>query len=160
MGLFDFFRKKKLTSAEINIDVSNHLAVINGKEIAIPCPLSELTDIFGKPRFFHGGAINYIWDELGIYCYATEAQRVYCIAIKVEKSNMPIAIDPKDNFKGILTLKGRHWEEVLSEGEDMEVARANDFDGVQLFGEYVSFDHGDKYSSSHAFVGMEMNFAG
>ncbi len=160
MGFFDLFKKNSKDSSELLIDVSDRVATINGKALAMPSKLSELTDILGKPRYFRGGAINYIWDDLGIYCYATEQQKVYCLAIKVEQSNMPIAIDPKLNFRGVLTLRGRHWEEVLSEGEDLEIARSRDFDGVSLFGEYVNFDSGDKNGSSHAYVGMEMNFAG
>lgn len=158
MGLFDFFKKQKLSSADISIDITNHIATINGNSIPVPCQLEELTKIFGRARRFEGGAgnINYVWDELGIYCYVTAGLKVYCIAIKKHKSAQPMPFEASGMYRGVLTIGGENWEDVMSKGNDLEIARERSVDGLSLFAEYVDFEYGDKNGSSNAYTGIEI----
>lgn len=158
MGLFDFLKKQKLSSADINIDITNHIATINGSSIPVPCQLDELTKIFGKARRFEGGAgnLNYVWDELGIYCYVTAGLKVYCIAIKKHKSAQPMPFEASGTYKGVLTICGENWEEVMSKGNDLEIARERSIDGLSLFAEYTDFEYGDRNGCSNAYAGIEI----
>lgn len=158
MGFFDFFKKQKLNSADINIDITNHIATINGKSIPVPCNLNELTDIFGKARRFEGNAnnINYVWDSLGIYCYVTPQNKVYCVAVMKNPSMDPAAFEPAEMFEGVLTIGGENWEDVMSKGNDLEIARERSIDGLSLFSTYVDFDYGDKNGSHNAYTGIEI----
>ncbi len=158
MGLFDFLKKQKLNSADINIDITNHIATINGNSIPVPCQLDELTKIFGKARRFEGGAgnLNYVWDELGIYCYVTAGLKVYCIAIKKFQSAQPMPFEASGTYKGVLTIGGENWEEVMSKGNDIEIAKEHSVDGLSLFAEYVDFEYGDRNGSSNAYTGIEI----
>ncbi|MGN0670958.1 MAG: hypothetical protein ACI4JZ_10455, partial [Oscillospiraceae bacterium] len=65
-------KKPKINSRELVLDIAESKLIVNGKPVDIPCHLSVLTNIFGKPRKFVGKNrenINFTWDNLGIYCY-------------------------------------------------------------------------------------------
>ena len=88
MGFFDFFRnlfgkKPKIDPEDLVIDITDSNMTINGKTVDIPCHLSVLENMLGKPREFVGknSHINLTWDDLGLYCYTLGNNVVYCIAI-------------------------------------------------------------------------------
>ena len=162
MGLFAnlFGRKKpKINAQELVLEITEGKLIVNGKAVDIPCHLSVLTNIFGKPRKFVGkkhGNVNFTWDNLGIYCYTKGNSVVYCFGVKVNCGGISTDLDPKTTFKGTLTIGGEPWEEFMAGGEDMEVARQRDFCGYSLFSEYADMDNGDKNGCHGAYSGVEI----
>ena len=160
MGLFDFFGKKpKIAPEDLRIDISENKMIINGKSVDIPCHLSVLTEIFGKPRKFvgkHRENINFIWDAFGINCYTKGNRVVYCIGVKANFGDIKCKTDPKSTFKGVLTIAGEDWEETMLAGEDLEVGRRRVYHGYSLFAEYADMENGDKNGCRGAYSGIEV----
>lgn len=162
MGLFAnlFGRKKpKINAQELVLEITEGKLIVNGKAVDIPCHLSVLTNIFGKPRKFVGkkhGNVNFTWDNLGIYCYTKGNSVVYCFGVKVNCGGISTDLDPKTTFKGTLTIGGEPWEEFMAGGEDMEVARQRKYCGYSLFSEYADMDNGDKNGCHGAYSGVEI----
>ena len=162
MGFFDIFRKKPaINPAELKIDITKQAAVINGRTVNFPCNVDAFADILGKARRFEGkaGNINFVWDELGMYCYATDKLKIYAVAVRTAPSAVAAGFDPEKMFRGMLTICGAPWEEVVSGGEDIEIARVRDFEGLSLFSEYADFDYGDRYGSNHAYSSIEIRLS-
>lgn len=165
MGFADFFKnlfgagKPKYAPDELDINITDNAIRINGNTVDCPCHLDALKKFFGKPRKFVGkkhGNINFVWDELGVYCYTKGNNVVYCFAIKVNPSEIVTDFDPKSMFRGRLCINGAPWEEVMYGGQDMEVARQRDVGGLSLFSEYVDFENGDKNGWNGAYSGVEI----
>ncbi len=165
MGFCDFFKnlfgaaKPKYAPEELDINITDNAISINGNTVDCPCHLDALKKFFGKPRKFVGkkhGNINFVWDELGVYCYTKGNNVVYCFAIKVNLGEIVTDFDPKRMFKGKLSINGAPWEEVMYGGEDMEVARQRDVGGLSLFSEYTDFENGDKNGWNGAYSGVEI----
>ena len=166
MGLGDFFRslfggsKPKITSEELNINLTEDGLTINGREINVPCHLDVLTGIFGKPvktgKKAHG---NYKWDALGLRCYTDSNSKVVtCIGIKTQAGEADTQHDPTGMFKGVLTIEGQQWEEFMNQGVDEEgFARQRDFGPYSLFSEYSDFENGDQNGCHGAYVGVEIS---
>ena len=156
-GLFG--KKPELSADGLSFDINESGAVINGKPIDVPCHLSVLTKMFGKPRKFVGKGgenVNYTWDKFGIYCYTKGNGVVYCIAVKMNFGDIRTKYDPKTPFSGILTVCGEPWETAMSGGEDMEVGRRLVFENYSLFAEFTDIDGGDKNGSHGAYSGIEI----
>lgn len=152
-------KKPKINAEELVLDITEDKLFVNGKAVDIPCHLSVLTNIFGKTRKFVGKYrenINFIWDNLGVYCYTKGNSVVYCFSVKVNRGDIKIDFDPKTLFAGTLSIGGEPWEEFMSGGEDMEVARQRDFCGYSLFSEYTDMDNGDKNGCHGAYSGVEI----
>lgn len=162
MGLFaNLFGRKnpKINAQELVLEITEGKLIVNGKAVDIPCHLSVLTNIFGKPRKFVGkkhGNVNFTWDNLGIYCYTKGNSVVYCFGVKVNCGGISTDLDPKTTFKGTLTIGGEPWEEFMAGGEDMEVARQRKYCGYSLFSEYADMDNGDKNGCHGAYSGVEI----
>lgn len=151
-------KKPKINAGELVFDVTGEKLIINGKAVDIPCHLSVLTGVFGKPRKFVGkkhGNVNFTWDNLGIYCYTKGNNVVYCIAAKVKRGDIQTSYDPKTLFAGKLTVGGEPWEEFMASGEDMEVGRRRQYLGLSLFSEYADMENGDKNGCHGAYSGVE-----
>ncbi len=167
MGFFDFFKnlfggnnKPSIDAEKLVVDITETLITINGKAVDVPCHINALNTMFGKPRKFVGksGNVNFTWDDIGMYCYTNGNNVVKCIAIKVNKSEeLDLKFEPKTLFKGMLTICGKDWEEVMHSGEDMDVARQCDIGGLSLFSEYVDFEKGDKDGCKGAYSGVEVS---
>ncbi len=163
MGLFDFFRKPKTDPKKLVIKATHNSVEINGTLIPMMCRLSNITDILGKGRIHKGAAgnINMIWDKLGVYCYFTPQQKVYCIAVKRFADTVPTQLDPKKLFLGELYINGVQWEEFMQAGEDIEIGRERTIEGgVSLFATYCDLDKCDYKGFRNAYNGVEINFAG
>ena len=162
MGFFDTLfggKKPKINAQELVLDITEGKLIVNGKAVDIPCHLSVLTNIFGKPRKFGGkkhGNVKFTWDNLGIYCYTKGNSVVYCFGVKVNCGGISTDLDPKTTFKGTLKIGGEPWEEFMAGGEDFEVARQRDFCGYSLFSEYADMDNGDKNGFHGAYSGVEI----
>ena len=165
MGFCDFFKnlfggsKPKYAPEELDINITDKAIYINGNIVDCPCHLDTLKKFFGKPRKFVGkkhGNVNFVWDELGVYCYTKGNNVVYCFAIKVNRGDIVTDFDPKSMFRGRLCINGAPWEEVMYGGEDMEVARQRDVGGLSLFSEYADFENGDKNGWNGAYAGVEV----
>lgn len=165
MGFFDFFKdlfggsKPKYAPEELNINITDTSVSINGNIIEVPCHLDRLKAFFGKPRKFVGksGNINFTWDDLGVYCYTKGNNVVYCIAVKAHKGDIVTDTDPRSMFKGVLTINGEPWEEVMHGGEDLDVARERVLNGLALFSEYVDMEKGDSEGCRGAYSGVEVS---
>lgn len=167
MGFFDFFKnlfggskKPSIDAEKLVVDITETVITINGKAVDVPCHLQSLSNIFGKPRKFVGksGNVNFTWDDLGMYCYTKGNNVVHCIAVKANLSDeQNLSFEPKTLFKGTLTICGMPWEEVMHEGDDLEVARQRDIGGLSLFSEYVDFEKGDKDGCKGAYSGVEVS---
>ncbi len=162
MGFFDWFRKPKIDPAKLVIKAEEHSIEINGTAIPMICQLSNITDILGKGRIHRGAAgnLNMVWDKLGVYCYFTPQQRVYCIAVKRFMDTIPTELDPKKLFQGELYIGGTHWEEFMQAGEDIEIGRERNLGGVSLFATYCDLDRCDYKGFRNAYNGVEINYAG
>ncbi len=164
MGFFGFFKnlsdgKPKIKPEDLIIDITDTKLTINGKSVDIPCHLSVLEDMLGKPRKFVGknSHINFTWDGLGLYCYTLGNNVVYCIAVKVNKSDFTTKYDPKDAFKGRLTIFGEQWEEFMYAGEDMDgIFRQRVTNGLSIVSEYRDFEVLDKNDPHGAYSGIEI----
>ena len=165
MGFFGnlFGRKKPIINAqELVLDITEDKLIVNGKAVDIPCHLSVLTNIFGKPRKFVGKNrenVNFTWDNLGVYCYTKGNSVVYCFSVKVNRGDIKIDFDPKPLFAGTLTIGGEPWEELMGGGEDREVGRHRDYFGLSLFSEYTDMDNGDKNGYRGAYSGVEFQLS-
>ncbi len=162
MGFFDLFRKPKIDPTKLVIRAETDSIEINGTRLPMICQLSNITDILGKGRIHRGAAgnINMVWDKLGVYCYFTPQQRVYCIAIKRFVDTVPTALDPKKLFLGELYIGGVQWEEFMQQGEDIEIGRERNLGKVSLFATYCDLDRGDAMGFRNAYNGVEINYAG
>lgn len=165
MGFFDFFRnlfgggKPKISPEELVIDITDSKLTINGKSVDVPCHLSVLRDILGKPRKFVGknSHINFTWDALGLCCYTLGNNVVYCISIEVNKGGFSTKYDPKRTFKGSLTIFGEQWEEFMYEGENVEdYFRKRVLNGISVVSEYKDFEVLDKNGPHGAYSGVEI----
>lgn len=164
MGFSAFFKnffggkKPKINAGELVLDVTGEKLIINDKPVDIPCHLSVLTGIFGKPRKFVGKNrenINFTWDNLGIFCYTKGNSVVYCIGVKVSRGDISTDFDPENTFVGTLTIDGEPWEEFIASGEDMEVGRRRQYLGLSLFSEYADMENGDKNGCHGAYSSVE-----
>lgn len=152
-------KKPKINARELVLDITEGKLLVNGRAVDIPCHLSVLTKIFGKPRKFIGKNrenINFTWDNLGIYCYTKGNSVVYCFAVKVNRGDITTDFEPKNTFTGTLLIGGEPWEEFMSGGEDFEVARQREFCGYSLFSEYTDMENGDKNGCHGAYSGVEI----
>lgn len=165
MGLGEFFRgifTKK--SSEINADelvfeVNESGIAINGKKVDVPCHLSVMTDLLGKPRRFVGENrenVNFTWDNLGICCYTKGNNVVYCVGVKANIGEIATKYDPKKLFSGRLTICGEPWEKAMSGGEDCEFGRRLVYGEYSLFSEYTDMEIGDKNGCHGAYSGVEI----
>lgn len=155
-------KKPKINAEELVLDITEDKLFVNGKAVDIPCHISVLTNIFGKPRKFVGKNrenINFTWDNLGIYCYTKGNSVVYCIGVKVNCGDISTDLDPKNTFTGTLTIGGEPWEEFMASGEDMEVARQKNYCGYSLFSEYADMENGDKNGYRGAYSGVEFQLS-
>lgn len=168
MAFFDFLRnlfggnKPKISSESLVLDVSENKLTVNGKSVDIPCHLSVLTALFGKPRKFVGKSshVNYTWDDLGLYCYTMGNNVVYCIAVQANPGGYMTKYYPKSPFKGTLTICGEQWEEFMYSGEDMdEIFRRRVFNGLSLVSEYVDCENLDKNGCHGAYSGVEIQLS-
>ncbi|MGN0678779.1 MAG: hypothetical protein ACI4JS_03860 [Oscillospiraceae bacterium] len=169
MAFLDFFRnlfggnKPKISSENLVLDVSENKLTVNGKSVDIPCHLSVLTGIFGKPRKFVGknSHVNYTWDDLGLYCYTMGNNVVYCIAVKVNLARFMTKFYPKCPFKGTLTIFGEQWEEFIYCGEDRyEIYKRRVVNGLALSSEYVDGDNLDRNGCHGAYSVVEIQWNG
>lgn len=165
MGLGEFVRgifgKKstEINADELVFEVNESGIVINGKNVDIPCHLSVLTKMLGKPRRFVGKNsenVNFTWDNLGICCYTKGNKVVYCVGVKVNIGVVTMRYDPKKLFSGRLTISGEPWETVMSGGEDLEIGRRLVYGEYSLFSEYASIEKGDKNGCHGAYSGVEI----
>lgn len=170
MGFFDFFRnlfggsKPKIAPEDLVIDVTDNKITINGNFVDIPCHLSVLVDILGRPRKTVGrkaGNVNFTWDALGICCYTKGNGVVYCIGVKVNVGGIDTDTEPRSTFKGRLTIFGEQWEEFMYAGEDMdEIFRQRVTDGLSIVSEYRDFEILDKNGPHGAYSGVEIELKG
>ncbi len=165
MGFFDFFKnlfgggKPKIKPEDLVIDITDSKITVNGKSVDIPCHLSLLEDMLGKPRKFVGknSHINFTWDNLGMYCYTLGNNVVYCIAVKVNIGNFATKFYPKSTFKGSLTIFGEQWEEFMYEGENVEdFFRRRVLNGISVVSEYIDIEVLDKNGPHGAYEGVEI----
>lgn len=91
---------------EIAIDFVGSNIVIQGKALAIPCELDEVTRILGA-----GDRVtklrNWIttWDEFGLIVYCKpETTKVIAVAVSLSKKEFKFS--PKKTFAGTVTLDG------------------------------------------------------
>ena len=160
MGFFDLFRKNRIAPSELRIALGENTADINGKCVRMPCSLKVLVGILGKPRFFAGraGNMNYTWDKLGVYCYVNSRSEVYCLAVKAHPDEIPAGFDPKCMFQGQLSICSRQCEELVQEGNDIEIGRERMLNGLSLFSTYVDMDNGDNGGCHGAYNGIEVQY--
>lgn len=173
MGFFDFFRRKKKTSAEpaksveptkLVINIADTNWTINGVAFTVPCHLVAFEKAFGKPdRVFKGKNTIYTWDKLGIYCYAkAKTQTIDCFSIRSAHGDMDdMEYLPKNLFSGTLTFGGKNWEEVMYSGENVEgFFRKVVTEGLSIVSEYCDFDNADANGPHGAYVGVEISIRG
>ena len=152
-------KKPKINAKELVLDITEDKLVVNGKAVDIPCHLSVLTNIFGKPRKHVGNNrenINFTWDNLGLLCYTNGNSVVNCFSVMVKRGDITTDYDPKILFAGTLTIGGEPWEDFMASGEDTGFGRHRDFFGLSLFSEYTDMDNGDKNGFYGAYSGVEI----
>lgn len=171
MGIGDFFRNlfggnkhPEPDPASLFVNITDKQIMVNCTPIDIPCHLDVLKKMLGKPRVTVGKNrenVNFTWDNLGIYCYTKGNNVVYCIGVKVNPGGFKTNTDPRNTFKGSLTICGEQWEEVMYDGEDMDgLFRQRDYLGLSLTSEYADMDAGDKNGSHGAYSGVEIQLPG
>lgn len=124
MGFFDLFRKKPAIDAErLVIDLTENGLDVNGIHIALPCDIDALKHIFGGARqtvhpadFTPEKNYNYTWDRLGIYCYSRGGIIVHNISVRMN-GDADLSYSPSSLFKGIYTINGENWFNVMKNGE-------------------------------------------
>lgn len=165
MGLGEFFRgifaKKspEINADELVFEANESGIAINGKKVDVPCHLSVMTDLLGKPRRFVGvnrKNVNFTWDNLGICCYTKGNKVVYCVGVKANIGVVTMRYDPKKLFSGRLTICGEPWEKVMSGGEDLEIGRRLICGEYSLISEYTDMEIGDKNGCHGAYSGVEI----
>lgn len=139
----------------------------------IPLPVDEKTliTLWGEPRVVvHEDPeypdapkrMNYVWDELGIFCYLYEQEGVhsdvYCISVVVNKDNEYVHY-PQQMFKGTMTIEGKPWYEALPAGEDLELFRVYTVGEYSLWSEYTDIFDPEKTGTAADYVGIEMTIA-
>ncbi len=166
MGWFsDFFanlfggQKSRFSPEELDIDIADDSVTINSNRVNIPCHLSVLTKLFGKPRAVNGkeGKRNYAWDNLGLYCYTNGNNVVYCIAVLSRVGDISLKYQPKSTYAGKLTILGKPWEETMSKAPDEEgFFRMLELENLSVISEYADFEKGDSEGFEGAYSNAEI----
>lgn len=153
-----------------SINITESGLEIDGRQVDILSHISELEEIFGKARAtgfktdsdsrefleeLHGKGmvtkrVNYTWDELGIYCYTDNGTVASSIGIRLSKDSDVYKYTPKKVFTGTVTIEGRPWFQVISNGEDMEFFRKYEMGALSIVSEYADpFYEGERTESGY-----------
>ena len=166
--------EKKDTKDEreaISIDFSEDGMHVGDKVIPLPVDGEKLIALWGEPRVVvHENEVNldaprrtnYVWDEIGIFCYLYEQDGVhsdvYSIGVVVNKDNDYVHY-PEKMFKGTMTIEGKPWYKALPTGEDLELFRVYTVGDYSLWSEYTDIYNPEKTGTAADYVGIEMSIA-
>ena len=177
MGLFGKKDKKAagFSSRNYSIDIRDDCFVINGTKLDIPVHIDALTAVLGKPRAvsfktkpkdreflenLHSEPVtkrvNYTWDGLGLKCYTYNGKVVntFGICIQPQTNNSPS--NPKELFKGNITMNGQPWLPVVMAGKDCEVMREVYMGSYLISAEYTDFMQDDITRDETSFTSLEI----
>ena len=144
---------------------------VGNKVIPLPVDGEELIALWGEPRVvIHEGEgnpdatrrANYVWDELGIFCYLYEREGVYSdvysLGVMVNKID-DFKHYPENMFNGTMTIEGKTWYKALPAGEDLELFRVYTVGDYSLWSEYTDIYDPEKTGTAADYVGIEMSIA-
>lgn len=156
---------------QISLDFSEAGMHVGDQVIPLPVDGEKLIALWGEPRVVvHENEenldapkrTNYVWDEIGIFCYLYEQDgvhsEVYCIGIVVNKDNDYIHY-PEKMFEGTMTIEGKPWYKALPSGEDLELFRVYNVGDYSLWSEYTDIYNPEKTGTAADYVGIEMTIA-
>ncbi|GFD76003.1 hypothetical protein KUL113_54230 [Tenacibaculum sp. KUL113] len=100
--MFNFFKKKKVTSLTIICDTN--IIHVNNKPLTFPTNYNTLIDVLGKPSRELKKSNNYIiWDTHGIFCGYTDRDNILSINVYQNKKDRS-EYNTQKQFKGKLFL--------------------------------------------------------
>ena len=156
---------------QISLDFAEDGMHVGDKVIPLPVDGAELIALWGEPRVVvHENEVNldapkrtnYVWDEIGIFCYLYEQDGVhsdvYSIGVVVNKDNDFVHY-PEKMFKGTMTIEGKPWYKALPTGEDLELFRVYTVGDYSLWSEYTDIYNPEKTGTAADYVGIEMSIA-
>ncbi len=142
---------------------------VGNKVIPLPVDGEELIALWGEPRVVihedEGASdaprrANYVWDELGIFCYLYEQDGgysdVYSIGVMVNKID-DFKHYPQNMYEGTMTIEGKSWYKALPTGEDLELFRVYTVGDYSLWAEYTDIYDPEKSGTAADYVGIEMS---
>lgn len=164
-------KNSKDEKASLCIDFAEDGMHVGDKVFPLPVDGAELIALWGEPRVvIHENEVypdaprrtNYVWDEIGIFCYLYEQDGVYgdvySIGVIVNKDNDYVHY-PQKMFKGTMTIEGKPWYEALPDGEDLEIFRMYTVGDYSLWSEYTDIYEPEKTGTAADYVGIEMSIA-
>ncbi len=130
---------------QLTIDYADDGITINGKKITLLADFGEFA-FLGEPRKIKTKAgINYAWDELGVHCY-TNDNKVRGFGVAMNKGEVDVETNPRNLYKGTLTINGRDWKTEVDKGEQTEVLTLLRIGNYSVAAEYCEFMDNSKYS--------------
>lgn len=124
----------------VSIDISENGLTLNGAAITLPCNISVISDILGKPVRTSFGKIEsdlfdeeapeqlnsetadracYTWNELGIHCHSDDGVTVNTVSLRMRNSRLMKHPDyyASSMFSGTFTINGEQWLKQLKNGD-------------------------------------------
>lgn len=150
MRFIDLFAKKPAVNTDnLVVNISDGKITVNGLTISIPCHMSAVRKILGKPRVCRTKSKNIIhtYDKLGIYFYTKGNSVVKCVELKTKETTRNRKHEPKQVYKGILTIEGEPWEEYMSSGENTGITRCHKYELYKIHAVYA--DQSDNENNIH-----------
>lgn len=154
-----------MDNLNVNINFGKDGIEIHGKKIQLPCHIGTLKKLFGEPRvsrytFMEYGEDDmtdeevdmlnadcadntvYIWDDLGIFCYAYDVENAETISIYLRDSKLEERADiyPQQNFSGRLTILDEPWVNALEAGEEFEDSKSIFLGDYSVYGFYADME--------------------
>ncbi len=167
MGFLDFFNsifggtKCKFQPEELDINVTDDAIIINGNTLSLPCTLDAFAKLFGKPRATEPKTnVLYIWDNLGIICYAKAGSKViFCLGLKTKpKENWEY--HPNSPYIGKISINGESYEKVMYNAQNTDVSRRLELPNFILTASFNDMENGDENGCVGAYIGLEMKMKG
>lgn len=155
MGLLGKLLKKKhpadadfeYNGTRITLDMSSAGVRLNGKILTLPTQISELVGILGRTkRTKSKTGIDYLWDELGIFCRTTDGETVKTFGVYIrDGEKMPPNI-PLTPYDGEFTVNGNNWLSELDKGVKSNKGTLLSLEGYSIRGLYAYYDDSSLYS--------------
>lgn len=161
MAFWSLFKKPKLKAEDISIKLFDGKMELNGKLFDVPCHMSVIMEVLGKPKTNNtrSGNLIYTYDDYGIMFYTKGNNVMFCIEVKSNPNERRRKFDPKNAFCGTLIIEGQQWEEFVSEGEDVDFGRRRVCDGTAYIAEYANGEFGDSKGIHGAYYSLSAELA-
>lgn len=162
-------------SEKYSIDIRDDCFYINGKKLEVPIHINTLKAVLGEPRkkYFRTNKedrefleeynkeqitkrVNYFWDGPGLMCYTNNGEVVNCFGIVFRHGDFDLSVQPKGLYKGVVTINGNPWFDVIKSGEDCEFYMEKRVGFYKLTAEYADFNQPADERTEESFNGIEI----